>query len=69
MFVVLPAFVAIVFLHVSRVNTRFSLHLAANVSIFTGNVRLRGDSVKQQQAGRPRQSAATLQPRNDGTEH
>lgn len=32
------------------------------VSIITGNVELRGDSVEQQQAGRPRQSAATLQP-------
>lgn len=39
------------------------------VFVFTGNIKLRGDSVKQQQAGRPRQSTAKFQPRNDGTEH
>ncbi|KAM7407494.1 hypothetical protein PAMA_003291 [Pampus argenteus] len=31
-----------------------------------GNIKLRGQSVEQQQAGRPRQSAGKLQSRNDG---
>lgn len=39
------------------------------VFIFTGNVKLWGDSVKQQQAGHPKRSAATFQPRNNGIDH
>lgn len=47
----------------------FSLCSKTTVFIFTGNIKLRGDGVEQQQAGPPRQSAATFQPRSDGIEH